>query len=57
MTSEEILSLVERNLTNVLKTSAKWRLVNFASYIMPEFELTEFHKVYYEVLNRFAYGR
>lgn len=57
MTNEEILSLVERNLTNVLTTSARQRLVNFASFIMPEFELTEFHKVYYEVLNRFAYGR
>ena len=40
-----------------MRVGAKERLINFARYIMPDFITTDFHKVYYEVLNRFAHGK
>lgn len=37
--------------------AARKRLQNFARYVHPDLVLEDFHKVYYEVLDRFAHGK
>ena len=44
--------LKERN-----RRSASKHLLSFVKYTFPDFELTEFHEVYYELLDRFAHGK
>ena len=36
--------------------AAKRRLVNFAKYVNPKIEITPFHFVYYQILDKFAHG-
>lgn len=56
-TSEQLSRIITHHRAQIMRIGAKERLINFARYIMPDFITTEFHKVYYEVLNRFAHGK
>jgi len=48
---------IKKNPEVLVKAAARKRLQNFARYVQPDLVLEDFHKVYYEVLNRFAHGR
>ena len=57
ITAKEIHKLIARKRDDIMKIGARARLINFARYIMPDFETTDFHTVYYNVLDRFAHGK
>ena len=50
------LEYIKRNPEMVVRYMASKRFNNFARYIKPHLEVTDFHKAYYEVLDRFAKG-
>jgi len=53
MVKTELLTLLrERN-----KRNARKHLLDFVKYTMGAFQPTEFHKIYYEILDRFAKGQ
>ena len=54
---EQTLQAIKSNPEGVIRFVAKQRLITFARYMMPKMEMTNFHKVYYEVLDRFAHGQ
>lgn len=54
---EQTLQAIKSNPEGVIRFVAKQRLITFARYMMPKMEITNFHKVYYEVLDRFAHGQ
>ena len=54
---EKTLQAIKSNPEGVIRFVAKQRLITFARYMMPKMEMTNFHKVYYEVLDRFAHGQ
>ncbi len=51
------LEYIKANPELVVRYMAGRRFVNYARYIKPELEMTSFHRVYYEVLDRFAHGK
>ena len=51
----ETLKRIQSNPESVVRYVARQRLVTFARYLKPNMEMTNFHKVYYEVLDRFAH--
>lgn len=55
MTQEQI-ERIKENPELLIRYMASQRFVNFARYLKPKIELTDFHRKYYEVLNRFAHG-
>lgn len=52
----EIYAALAQNSTEIVKEAARRRLMNFSRYLQPDMIFEPFHKVYYELLNRFAYG-
>ena len=57
MMDENTLERIKSRPEDVIRYVARQRLVTFARYIKPQLEMTNFHKIYYEVLDRFAHGR
>ena len=55
--NEELLRKIQSNPEAVVRFVARQRFITFARYMMPKMEITNFHKVYYEVLDRFAHGQ
>ena len=51
----EALKAVQANPESVVRYVARQRLITYARYLKPKLEITNFHKVYYEVLDRFAH--
>lgn len=51
------LEYIKNNPELVVRYMATKRFCNFARYIKPQLEVTNFHKAYYEVLDRFAKGQ
>lgn len=51
----EALKAIQANPESVVRFVARQRFITFARYMMPKMEITNFHKVYYEVLDRFAH--
>lgn len=56
-TKEELSHVITHRRAEIMRIGSRQRLINFVRYVMPDFETTNFHKVYYEVLDRFAHGR
>ena len=56
MTREQ-LEMIQRDPEALIRYMSSQRFENFARYIKPDLEMTNFHKVYYEVLDRFAHGK
>ena len=54
---ERTLQAIKANPESVVRFVARQRLITFARYMMPKMEITNFHKVYYETLDRFAHGQ
>lgn len=52
----EVMQSIRQNPELVVRYMAGRRFHNFARYINPQIELTQFHKVYYEALDKFAKG-
>lgn len=53
----ETLERIKANPENLIRFVARQRFVTFARYINPKLQMTNFHNIYYEVLDRFAHGR
>ena len=54
---ERTLQAIKANPESVVRFVARQRLITFARYMMPKMEITAFHKVYYDALDKFAHGR
>lgn len=52
----EGLERIKQNPELVVRYMASKRFINFARYIKPKLEITDFHKNYYAVLDKFARG-
>lgn len=52
----DIDALIARNRDEVVKRGAMCRLLNFAMYVRPAFSVMPFHRVYYDILDKFAHG-
>src|SRR5574344_2172907 len=55
--NRETLERIKSNPEDLVRYMATQRFATFARYIDPKLEMTNFHKVYYEVLDRFAHGK
>lgn len=55
MTAEQ-LAAIKANPELVVRYMARQRFTNFARYMNPKLEMTNFHKNYYEILDKFAHG-
>lgn len=53
---DNLLERIRSNPEMVVRYAASRKFVNFARYMKPKLDMTDFHKVYYEVLDRFAKG-
>lgn len=56
---EELLSAlqyVKNNPKEIVKAAARINLLAFSRYMQPGLDVQPFHKVYYKILNMFAYG-
>lgn len=53
---EKTLQAIQSNPESVVRFVARQRLVTFSRYMNPKLDMTNFHKVYYEVLDKFAHG-
>lgn len=53
----EIIERIKANPEDLVRYVASQRFVTFARYMKPQLEITDFHKVYYEILDRFAHGK
>ena len=51
------LQYVKNNPREVVKAAARLDLLAFSRYMQPNLDVQPFHKVYYSVLNDFAFGR
>lgn len=56
MDKKQLKAALQDNPDLIIQAAARKRLVNFARYVNPDLQLEPFHKVYYELLNRFAHG-
>ena len=54
--TEEELKQIQENPELLVRFMASKRFSNFARYMNPKLDMTNFHKVYYEVLDKFAKG-
>lgn len=52
-----VLRQIQENPESLVRYMASMRLSNFARYMNPKMAMTNFHKVYYEVLDRFAHQK
>lgn len=55
MTQEQI-DAIQRDPEALVRFVASHDFATFARYIDPKLEMTNFHKVYYQILNKFAHG-
>ena len=55
MTAEE-LKQIQENPELLVRFMASKRFANFSRYMKPQLDMTNFHKVYYEILDKFAKG-
>ena len=53
----EKIEYLKQNPELVVRYMASKRFTNFARYIKPQLEMTDFHKKYYDILDRFAHGK
>lgn len=53
----DIVKLVEQQPDEFRKAAAQRNLLYFAQWILPIFNATDFHKTYYNIVNRFAHGK
>lgn len=51
------LQYIRENPRDVIKAAARHDLLAFSRYMQPNLDIQPFHKIYYTVLNAFAYGR
>lgn len=51
------IKMLADNSEEIIKMGARRKLLNFAMYVKHDFVAMPFHRVYYEVLDRFAHGR
>ena len=51
------LQFVRNNPREIVKAAARHDLLAFSRYMQPNLDVQPFHKVYYSVLNDFAFGR
>lgn len=51
------IKMLADNSDEIIKMGARRKLLNFAMYVKHDFVAMPFHRVYYEVLDRFAHGR
>lgn len=54
---DRLLDKIGSNPEVVKRMAARCRLSNFARYMQPSLQMLPYHKVYYELLDRFAKGR
>jgi len=54
---EALARYILKNPEEIIRRGARHKLLNFAMYIKHDFVAMPFHRVYYEVLDRFAHGR
>ena len=47
----EALKAIQANPESVVRYVARQRLITYARYLKPNLQITNFHKVYYEVLD------
>lgn len=52
----DAMRLQPSDIEAIVREAARRRLLNFARYIMPSMVVEPFHRVYYDVLDRFAHG-
>lgn len=57
MDKEQAIRLVQNNGKAVRIEAAKRRLINFAKYVNPRLDISPFHFVYYQILDKFAHGQ
>lgn len=57
MIDRETLERIKANPEELVRFVASQRLVNFARYINPKLDMTNFHNIYYDVLDRFAHKK
>lgn len=57
MDKEQAIKLVQQNGKAVQIEAAKRRLINFAKYVNPKLDISPFHFVYYQILDKFAHGQ
>lgn len=57
MDKQKAIELVQRNGKAVQIEAAKRRLINFAKYVNPKLDISPFHFVYYQILDKFAHGQ
>lgn len=51
------LQFVKENHREIVKEAARRDFLTFSRYMQPNLDIQPFHKVYYTILNEFAYGR
>lgn len=51
------LQFVKNNPREIVKAAARKNLLIFSRYMQPNLDVQPFHKMYYDVLNDFAFGR
>lgn len=55
MINNDVLERIKQNPEDLVRYVASKRFSTFARYVKPQLEMTNFHKVYYEILDRFAH--
>ena len=55
--TEEVMNQIKANPEALVRYVASQRFPTFARYMKPQLEMTEFHKVYYEIIDRFAHKK
>lgn len=50
------LQYVKKNPKEIVKAAARIDLLAYSRYMQPNLSIKQFHKVYYRLLNKFAYG-
>lgn len=51
------LQFVKDNTREIVKEAARRDFLTFSRYMQPNLDVQPFHKVYYKILNEFAYGK
>lgn len=57
MPRDGINPVFAKELSAIVEQAARRRFANFARYMQPGLDLEPFHRVYYELLDRFAHGK
>lgn len=57
MIDKETIERIKQDPEGLVRFVARQRFPTFARYIKPQLEITDFHKVYYDILDRFAHKK